>query len=35
MLSTDMSYHETVSEMEKAFGIFPGFFKGVVYGIDL
>ena len=26
---TDMSYQETVREMEKAFGIFPGFFKGV------
>jgi AhpD family alkylhydroperoxidase len=27
--STDMSYQETVKEMEEAFGIFPRFFKGV------
>jgi AhpD family alkylhydroperoxidase len=29
MLTSDMSYQETVREIEEAFGIFPGFFKGV------
>jgi AhpD family alkylhydroperoxidase len=29
LLHRHMSYQETVREMEEAFGIFPGFFKGV------
>jgi AhpD family alkylhydroperoxidase len=29
LLHRHMSYQETVSDMEEAFGIFPGFFKGV------